>query len=62
MINRLMFLYFIQAKGFLADDKTYLPNKLKESRDREKNAYYREFLCPLFFRDLPERRKSARRR
>lgn len=49
MINRLMFLYFIQEKGFLNGDKDYLRNKLKESRDRKQDAYYRDFLCPLFF-------------
>ena len=49
MINRLMFLFFIQAKGFLNGDTDYLLNKLKESRDRKKDDYYRSFLCPLFF-------------
>jgi hypothetical protein len=58
MINRLMFLYFIQAKGFLAGDTRYLPNKLKESRDREKNAYYSEFLCPLFFQGFARRKEE----
>jgi Eco57I restriction-modification methylase len=29
MLNRLMFLYFIQQKGFLAGDKDYLYNRLK---------------------------------
>jgi hypothetical protein len=49
MINRLMFLYFIQEKGFLNGDKEYLRNKLAESRDRKPDSYYRDFLCPLFF-------------
>ena len=49
MINRLMFLYFIQAKSFLDGDQDYLRNKLKESRDQKKDGYYRDFLCPLFF-------------
>ena len=49
MINRLMFLYFLQAKGFLDGDNDYLRNKLKESRDRKKDGYYRDFLCTLFF-------------
>lgn len=49
MINRLMFLYFLQAKGFLDGDNDYLRNKLKESQGRKKDVYYRDFLCPLFF-------------
>ena len=59
MINRLMFLYFIQEKGFLNEDKDYLRNKLKESRDRKPDAYYKEFLCPLFFQGFA--RKKAER-
>lgn len=49
MVNRLMFLYFIQEKSFLNGDRDYLRNKLKESYDRKPNAYYKEFLVPLFF-------------
>ncbi len=49
MINRLMFLYFIQEKGFLNGDPNYLRNKLAESSARKPNAYYSEFLSPLFF-------------
>jgi hypothetical protein len=59
MINRLMFLYFIQEKGFLNGDKDYLRNKLTESGDRKRDAYYAEFLCPLFFQGFA--RKKADR-
>jgi hypothetical protein len=59
MVNRLMFLYFIQEKSFLNGDKEYLRNKLAESRDRKPNAYYRDFLCPLFFQGFA--RKKAER-
>ena len=59
MVNRLMFLYFIQEKGFLNGDKEYLRNKLAESRDRKPDAYYRDFLCPLFFQGFA--RKKAER-
>ena len=58
MINRLMFLYFIQAKGFLNGDQDYLRNKLKESRDRKKDGYYRDFLCPLFFEGFARKREE----
>ncbi len=49
MINRLMFVYFIQKKGFLDGDRDYLQNKLKESRKEGKDRYYSDFLCTLFF-------------
>ena len=66
MLNRLMFCYFIQKKGFLDGDKNYLRNRLKESRDKfgeDKfhRAFYREFLRRLFHEGLgapPEARKS----
>lgn len=58
MINRLMFLYFIQAKSFLNADSDYLLNKLKESRDRKKDGYYRDFLCPLFFEGFARKKEE----
>ncbi len=48
MLNRLMFIYFIQKKGFLGGDTDYLSNKLLECQAQGIN-YYRDFLCPLFF-------------
>ena len=51
MINRLMFLYFIQDKRFLASDPNYLDTKLNESQGH----YYRDFLCPLFFEGFAKR-------
>ncbi|HUW34442.1 MAG TPA: DNA methyltransferase, partial [Planctomycetota bacterium] len=55
MINRLMFIYFIQKKGFLHNDQGYLETKLLESRMRGKDRYYRDFLCPLFFEGFARR-------
>ena len=49
MLNRLMFIYFIQKKSFLDNDPNYLRNKLTESQANGANRYYKEFLCPLFF-------------
>ena len=49
MLNRLMFIYFIQKKGFLNDDTDYLRTKLTETQQSGSNQYYKEFLCPLFF-------------
>ncbi len=58
MINRLMFLYFIQAKSFLSGDLDYLRNKLQESRDRTKDGYYHDFLCPLFFEGFARKKEE----
>ncbi|MFP4029469.1 MAG: Eco57I restriction-modification methylase domain-containing protein [Candidatus Brocadiia bacterium] len=61
MLNRLMFIYFVQKKGFLDDDPDYLSNKLEESKGRGQNLYYRDFLCPLFFKGFarPESDRSS---
>lgn len=52
MLDRLMFCYFIQKKGFLDANKNYLQFKLKEVREHEGDydffAFYRDFLCQLF--------------
>lgn len=49
MLNRLMFIYFIQKKGFLNNDTDYLRNKLGQVKEKGKNRFYKDFLCPLFF-------------
>ena len=52
MLNRLMFIYFIQKKGFLNNDLNYMRNKLNEIQDKKGNdkfySFYREFLLVLF--------------
>ena len=52
MLNRLMFCYFLQKKGFLDYDENYLGNKLKwvkEKRGENKFlSFYRSFLKNLF--------------
>ncbi|MGD8781533.1 MAG: Eco57I restriction-modification methylase domain-containing protein [Ignavibacteria bacterium] len=57
MLNRLMFIYFIQKKGFLDNNANYLSDKLKESINRKgKNkfykSFYRNFLLVLFHKGL----------
>jgi len=58
MLNRLMFIYFIQKKGFLNDDVSYLKNNLIESKKRfGENKYYtfyRNFLRRLFHEGLDQ--------
>ena len=62
MLNRLMFIYFIQKKGFLDNNIDYLRTKLTESQANGTNQYYKEFLCPLFFEGFakPEAERSSR--
>ena len=60
MLNRLMFIYFIQKKGFLDNNENYLHTKLTENQAKGTNRYYKEFLCPLFFEGFakPEDERS----
>ena len=51
LINRLMFIWFLQEKGFLDGDKRYLRNRLeKHEASGEGQSFYSALLCPLFFR------------
>lgn len=57
MLNRLMFCYFIQKKGFLNMDTNYLQNKLhwvKQQKGEDKffGTFYKGFLCALFHKGL----------
>jgi hypothetical protein len=50
LLNRLMFIYFLQRKGFIDNGNyDYLQNKLAESIEREPGSYYSKFLHLLFF-------------
>lgn len=62
MLDRLMFIYFIQKKGFLNDDQDYLKNKLVQGKkDLGKDRYYKDFLCPLFFEGFAKRTEERSR-
>ncbi|MEG9267231.1 Eco57I restriction-modification methylase domain-containing protein [Qipengyuania sp. Mu-71] len=56
MLNRLMFVYFIQQRGFLDGDRNYLRNKLRQVQEKhgpdEFQSFYRAFLLRLFFDGL----------
>lgn len=56
MMNRLMFCYFIQKRGYLDNDINYLQNKLKEVRKQAGRdqfyLFYRQFLLKLFYQGL----------
>ena len=53
MLNRLMFCYFIQKKGFLDMNENYLREKLswvqrEKGENRFYDSFYKGFLCSLF--------------
>jgi len=57
MLNRLMFIYFIQKRGFLNEDLDYLRNKLQSCQENKgKNkfykGFYKDFLRVLFHQGL----------
>ena len=64
LLNRIMFIYFMQKKGFLDEDQDYLRNRLVRIRAMERSDapgtfydFYKHFLLPLFHHGLghPER-------
>ena len=56
MLNRMMFIYFIQKRGFLDNDTEYLRNRLERVRRQQGNgnfhSFYRLFLLRLFHEGL----------
>jgi len=63
MLNRLMFVYFIQKKGFLDGNETYLTDRLTRVRAEagkgKFHSFYRQFLRRLFHEGLGQA-KAAR--
>ncbi|KOP24190.1 transcriptional regulator [Hapalosiphon sp. MRB220] len=62
LLNRMMFVYFLQRKRFIDDgDLNYLQNKLEGSKQRGENRFYSEFLKALFFESFakPESDRDA---
>lgn len=62
MLNRFMFCYFLQRKGFLDGDRHYLSNRLESVRERvgeeQFHSFYRSFLRRLFHEGLDEHADS----
>jgi len=63
MLNRLMFVYFIEKKGFLDGDTAYLRNRLHMMREREGKdkflSFYRHFLLRLFHEGLGRQKRDS---
>ena len=63
MLNRMMFVYFVQKQGFLDDDVDYLRNRLERVQEQsgagQFQQFYRLFLLRLFHEGLgqPERER-----
>lgn len=58
LLNRLMFIWFLQKKGFLdKGNMNYLPDKLNQCQ----NSFYKEFLSKLFFEGFakPKEQRSS---
>lgn len=62
MLNRLMFVYFMQRKGFLDGDRDYLQNRLaqcqREQGQDQFDCFYRYFLLRLFHEGLGGKARS----
>jgi len=61
LLNRLMFIYFLQRKFFLdGGDEHYLQNKLKQAQKQGRDLYFEKFLKILFFAGFakPEDKRS----
>ena len=64
MLNRMMFVYFVQKQGFLDEDRDYLRNRLKKVQEQRGGGrfqqFYRLFLLRLFHEGLgqPEARRA----
>ena len=56
MLNRMMFVYFIQKQGFLDGDEHYLRNRLRQVQEQDGTdrfqRFYRQFLLRLFHEGL----------
>lgn len=52
LLNRLLFLYFIQRKGWLNRERDYLYSRFRQHSEGEPDgdSYHRRFLHPLFIR------------
>lgn len=62
LLNRLMFIYFLQKKFFLdGGDEFYLQSKLAQCKKGGADRYYAHFLKPLFFEGFakPEDKRTA---
>jgi len=48
IFNRLIFLYYLQKKGYLENNRFYFKQKYEMFKDSNSRNYYKDFLIPLF--------------
>lgn len=63
MLNRLMFCYFLERKGFLDKDRSYLRTKLNMCKKGGKDkfhSFYRGFLLALFHDGLGQSKRTQK--
>lgn len=61
LLGRLMFLYFLQKKEFLAGDRTFLNTQYRKLKsDLEDTDFYIDVLEPLFFETLNKSRSDCK--
>lgn len=62
MLNRLMFVYFVQRKGFLDNNQNYMRDKMRQMQTEEVEGnfltFYKRFLLKLFLEGLGRTRSS----
>jgi hypothetical protein len=59
LMGRIMFLYFLQKKGFLASDYRFLTNRYRALKtEPDETDYYAKVLEPLFFETLNKDRPN----
>ncbi len=59
LLNRLLFLYFLQQKGLLDGDKHYLSHRLTSVQGQQApDTFFRSFLLPLFYERLEGSQQS----
>jgi adenine-specific DNA-methyltransferase len=60
LLGRVMFLYFLQKKGFLNEDRDFLKTQYKQlAPDPEDHDFYTHVLEPLFFDILNKQRSNS---
>jgi len=62
VIDRLMFLWFLQEKNFLDNQPKYLQQRLQAHLDgKHTQSFYKRFLSPLFFKGFAQERTPETR-
>ncbi len=61
LLNRIMFIYFLQKHSVIQSDTNFLLTKFAEVEKNEED-YYKDFLLPLFFVGFAKRDKHAEKK